>query len=961
MKIHRYFILFIVLCSSLFTLAAESVFEGIQNPVITSIYVDEENPLEIVVEFNLETDGKKVNKGLVEMFDENGKLIESKTVGRSKKIEKKAVFEAKRTGEYTFIAKGINNKSEETLDGETVSFSYTYPLFSPSITVKNLGDNTIYASWDVVKEAGYYLVSLDGKLRRVDSTDITYTGLEENKRYEITVYAVRSYDDISSSTIYKTARAEADREWKFSFFGQSTKEDRNRIEILDADNLALKMYSCTTNSDGSDIQDKGGKFTAFHDGITYYYTEIDPERENFELTATFEIDFINPIADGQEGFGILAMDSLGAFGVSGTNHYTNSAGVIATKFEETIGGNKKTSKDTLGARFVTGLTEEIISGGDSLIAEKGRSLGRAYSYDSSELVKKGDVYTITLKMDNTGFHAIYRRPNLDEFGIDEYILYGKEELLQIEKDKIYVGLAVARGCNVTVRDISLKITNPLTDPPAEEEPPEYVPYDVKVDSPLGWYNEDYKFVFSSNADGTLSVKNKKNLVIDSVKVKAFEDYSETIAIKKGINDLTVTFTPDSSFIPWEGAVMASYDNINKKYYESYAPIVISQSVIYVPYDGDTLYVSPKGSSLGKGTYKDPLDLMSAIHYSAPGQTIVLKDGVYTPYDGVKIERGNSGKEGAVKTLKTENRGKAILDFSYASSAMQVWGDWWVIDGLEIKNSAENVKGLQIAGDYNVIQYCYTHHCGDTGLQISGTSGEPYDKWPHHNYVFSCISHDNKDPAENNADGFAAKLTVREGNVFDSCVAYSNIDDGWDLFAKIETGPIGEVTIKNCVAFKNGSLSTGIGNGDGNGFKLGGDGIAVAHVLENSVAFDNGKSGITSNSDPAIILRNVTSFRNNTTNVSLYGKGDGSRLFVAEGVVSVDGYDADDVSEMPELESDSNFFFNGGQSMNKSGAVLKESDFESTVYEGFERRDDGTISLGSFLRLKDSTLEVGAHL
>ncbi|MCD8188208.1 MAG: hypothetical protein LUD57_06325 [Ruminococcus sp.] len=32
----------------------------------------------------------------------------------------------------------------------------------------------------------------------------------------------------------------------------------------------------------------------------------------------------------------------------------------------------------------------------------------------------------------------------------------------------------------------------------------------------------------------------------------------------------------------------------------------------------------------------------------------------------------------------------------------------------------------------------------------------------------------------NADGFAAKLTCGEGNVFDGCMSYNNSDDGWDL-------------------------------------------------------------------------------------------------------------------------------------------------------------------------------------
>ena len=34
-----------------------------------------------------------------------------------------------------------------------------------------------------------------------------------------------------------------------------------------------------------------------------------------------------------------------------------------------------------------------------------------------------------------------------------------------------------------------------------------------------------------------------------------------------------------------------------------------------------------------------------------------------------------------------------------------------------------------------------------------------------------------------ADGFAAKLTVGDGNVFDGCISYNNADDGWDFFAK----------------------------------------------------------------------------------------------------------------------------------------------------------------------------------
>lgn len=112
------------------------------------------------------------------------------------------------------------------------------------------------------------------------------------------------------------------KEWKFTYFGQSANEGLNTFEMLDEKDLTFKLNSCIIKEDGT-IDKKGGKFTTFHDGISYYYTEIDAATENFELTGSFTLDYLNTTPDGQEGFGIIAMDSLGEHGVSMTNHYTN--------------------------------------------------------------------------------------------------------------------------------------------------------------------------------------------------------------------------------------------------------------------------------------------------------------------------------------------------------------------------------------------------------------------------------------------------------------------------------------------------------------------------------------------------------------------------------------------------------------------------------------------------------------
>jgi len=62
---------------------------------------------------------------------------------------------------------------------------------------------------------------------------------------------------------------------------------------------------------------------------------------------------------------------------------------------------------------------------------------------------------------------------------------------------------------------------------------------------------------------------------------------------------------------------------------------------------------------------------------------------------------------------------------------------------------------------------------------------------------------NMDSRREDADGFAAKLTCGEGNVFRNCIAINNCDDGWDLYTKKETGAIGVVTLENCQAIGNG--------------------------------------------------------------------------------------------------------------------------------------------------------------
>jgi len=920
--------------------AAESVrplWSTIEPPVIVSIEARSDNPRRLVVSFDLETSDAGADSAVVSMYDSQGKLLEQRPVGKSRRLTKKIEFEPNASGTYSFMVSALRKEEALAIESEPVQYRFMLPLDRPVVGLLNQGGGSLAISWQGVQEADGYEVSAirlsDGEERRhAAGTGLSclFEGLSIGERYAVTVAALRNGERSESDETIKTIREDRERPWNFTWFGQSTKADLNRIEMIDSDDMVFKLFSCTYNASNDQVDQKGGKFTAFHDGISFYYTTIDPRTENFELTATFEIDYINIVADGQEGFGLLALDSLGAYGVSGENHYTNSAGIIATKFEETVAGVKKTSKDTLGARFVTGITPEVLAMGDAGIALQGKSLSRAYSYDQADLVKAGDVYTITLKKTNTGYHAVYAKEYATEETVTEFVLYGPEKLQQLDVEHVYVGFAVARGCNATIRDVRFRVSDAASDPPAQAEPPELIPLEAKVDSPSTYAYPVYPFKFTANADGLLKViDSDRRILIDNVPVKAFEDFATSFNLKRGINDYQVTFSVDPAYRPGERQVMARYDRELRAYVEDYRPLSISHTVIHLTYEGRELYASPSGSPFGRGTQSDPLDIVSALNYVKPGQTVLLSGGTYWPSRAIVIERGNNGTGTEPKMVRTASDERAVLDFGSSGGGMQLWGDHWIIEGIDITNTGDNVKGLQIAGNHNIIRNVRTYGCGDTGMQISGSSTERKDKWPSYNLVESCVSYDNCDPAANNADGFAAKLTSGEGNVFRSCIAYSNIDDGWDLYTKIDSGPIGAVLIERCVAFHNGSLLDGWGNGDGNGFKLGGDGIVVEHVLRDSIAYANGNVGITSNSNPTIVVERCTSYGNNGSNVALYGKGEGVRAFKVTGLLSMQGSIGDNYREMPALASPDNFFWDGAACVNSSGQTLQRDAFLST--------------------------------
>ncbi len=271
-----------------------------------------------------------------------------------------------------------------------------------------------------------------------------------------------------------------------------------------------------------------------------------------------------------------------------------------------------------------------------------------------------------------------------------------------------------------------------------------------------------------------------------------------------------------------------------------------------PPAGDTLYVAPNGTDGAAGTISSPTTLTSAISRIAAGGTIYLRGGTYNYSQTISIPSSNNGTSSARKTLSSYQGETPVLNFSAMAVAdsnrgLALNGSYWHLYGLVVQRAGDN--GIFVGGSNNIIERTVTAFNRDSGLQLSRMSSDtPQSQWPSNNLILSAESHDNADPDGEDADGFAPKLTVGTGNVFRYTVSHNNIDDGYDLYTKPDTGPIGAITIEDSLSYNNGTLSDGsqAGAGDRNGFKLGGEDISVNHTIRRDIAFNNGKHGFTYN-------------------------------------------------------------------------------------------------------------------
>lgn len=969
---------------------ARADWSTVENPEIISA-VQNAGKVDVTVKTNIGYDG--ADKIEVAMSDAEGSVIGT---AKSSKEGNKAVvsFTPAASGTYTFTVKAIRD-GEEDKAGNSMNADFVLPLTAPKISsATNVGKGAVALEWSEVKEAEKYVVTVEGTDNKTESTTTaaTISGLTVGNMYTISVVAVRGEDVSGKGTTEVTVVDEAQRVWRVSTYGSSTDSKNNGV-IGNANDGKVTVYS-----EGG----KGKIVPGSTDGLTFYYTAIDPETENFTLTADIHVDSWT-LSNGQEGFGMMAADAVGSNG-DGTAFWNNAYQAIVTKVEYYWDGedvtadssaNKISMKLGLGAISRLGVTADDVAAikngtitmpagyvSETTTLETGAATKGPGTYNlvgnwnkkaepTGSLENPLTDFRLQIQRNNTGYYLRYL--DKDNKVIKEVRYYDLERnsLTQIDKDNIYVGFFASRNARITVSNIDLKTITPADDEKAEERESEYVYPINTIESPVFSNSADYNLVYYGNADGTLVVKDQNGKEVLNKEFKALTKETVALKLNSGKNTFTINFIPDKEYKPGEFKLMTSYD-----------PVTINHTVEYKTVENNNIYVSPNGKSNAAGTKDAPMDIYTAVKIAAPGQKILIKEGTYNLFSTVKVERGINGTADAMIYMiaDPEAGSRPVFDFGGKCAGMILAGDYWYFRGFDVTRSADAQKGIQVSGNHNILDRIKAYKNGNTGIQISRYLGtDQFNQWPAHNTILNCSSYLNADKGYEDADGFAAKLTVGQGNVFDGCIAAYNADDGWDLFAKVQSGSIGVVTIQNCVAFKNGYIldenGREINAGNGNGFKMGGDSMPGAHVLKNSVAFANKAKGIDSNSCPDIKVYSSTTFDNESYNVAFYTNTAVNTAFAADGILSykvsnkvAEQFKLLGTQNAADVKGVTNYYFDGSKTVNNNGkeaaaSWFKSLDTASALKDGgITRNADGTINMNGFLELTDEVPEgVGARM
>ncbi|EKO5174068.1 exopolygalacturonate lyase [Vibrio vulnificus] len=631
---------------------------------------------------------------------------------------------------------------------------------------------------------------------------------------------------------YATEIKVADLTWKAITFGQSTdmnfgstilpeKVGVNQVTVNGQPIEEGKLLSQFT------IESRGGKLANSHEGLTFYYTEL-PTDVNFTLSADVVLEQLGPetgaTPNRQEGAGLMVRDILGAERLvpqpEGHEEFPSASNMVMNLLRS-------------HSRTNDGMTNFNASFREGVYQPWGTAGNRLSRVDYAEGVPYGtaETFRMTLTRTNDGFKVSYRQGDKEQ---TQDVKGANANIVEMQNpESQYIGFFASRNAKMSVSNVDLQLSPADTiDAPKYQAKQEQLMFQLASADRSA--TQRYPVQARANYSGTVELKHNGKTV-SSKKVNAGELFSQQVELNRDKNQFELTFTAI------EGPTLDKQ--------------ILRYEVTRVSLPNPLqLHVSPSGTASGNGSAAKPLDFATAVALLPAGGTIILQEG---DYQGITIPVTASGTAEQMKYLKAaEGKVRIVSEFQHNAN-------YWHYENIE-------VAGAQffVHGSHNRFEKMVTHSAPDTGFVITSPEKIGRALWASYNTVIDSESFNNMDKSQINADGFAAKMRIGDGNTFIRCLSHHNIDDGWDLFNKVEDGANGAVTIIDSIAFNNGRTLEVANKGGtiGNGFKLGGEGIPVSHVVKNSLSFNNNMDGFTDNFNPgSLVLSNNVAIDNKRFN------------------------------------------------------------------------------------------------
>lgn len=395
----------------------------------------------------------------------------------------------------------------------------------------------------------------------------------------------------------------------------------------------------------------------------------------------------------------------------------------------------------------------------------------------------------------------------------------------------------------------------------------------------------------------------------------------------------------------------------------------------------TYYASPNGQGDGK-SYATPTSFAGGVSsLKNGGDTLYLLRGTYTFTDKFSINKqGSASKRIVIAGYPGE---KAVLDFHkvpYGTRGVSVHANSLYVHLKDFTIAWSGKNNLYCEGSYCLFENLDIYGSADTGCQMKGGGN---------NVIKNVDSHDNFDYKTmsgttanfgGNADGFADKQHSGAGNHYIGCRAWNNSDDGWDFFQRVSAS---NTVIENCLCYQNGPAYYDMRNnprvetdkawfdskagtemidrygntititldkypcqGNGNGFKMGGEHTDHKILIHHCLAVANNARGFDqNNNDGTMWVYNCSAYAN-TNN---YGFTTAFGTNTIQNSLSFQGKNSDSYKSKNVVTIDHN-------SWNKGGCSAADFQSLDTTHLLDPRKADGTLPDDVFMHLtEESTL------